>query len=392
MKPSILRNLGLAFMGFGLLMGIVFPFYAQFFVEWKEGLRGWFIIGCLIAGLSIGVMNYVLVNTILLRKLRRISEVANAISNKDLSFNCQLVSNDVVGEIAGSFNRMTGNLRQMIGEIGQVATPLADSAGELQLISNDTVRHSSEQQQQTQEVVGAMAHITDIARNISSSAEQATGAASLAEQSSSAGRRVVNDTIRGIDHLAQDIDRASQVINDLESNSNEITSVVEVIREIAEQTNLLALNAAIEAARAGESGRGFAVVADEVRSLASRTQKSTQEIQSMIERLQEGSKNAVAAMQQSQDTARTTVDQATQASSSLDAIMSAVGNIHTLNSGIAETALQQQELAEQVRARIDTISAISDHSVSGNQQINQAGEQLGELSSRLHTYVAEFRT
>ena len=114
MKPSILRNLGIAFFSFGLLMGVIFPFYAQFFVEWKPGMQRWFVIGCLLAGSIIGIVNYWLVNVVLLRKLRRISTVANAISNKDITFQCQIESHDVIGEIVNSFNRMALTLREMI--------------------------------------------------------------------------------------------------------------------------------------------------------------------------------------------------------------------------------------------------------------------------------------
>ena len=112
MKKSILRTLFLSFLGFGVMVAAIFPFYANFFVIWKPGMLPWFVVGCLIAGLGIGVVNYVLLNTILLKRLRRISEVANAISNKDLTHKCSMQSDDTIGEIIVSLNNMAKNLCQ----------------------------------------------------------------------------------------------------------------------------------------------------------------------------------------------------------------------------------------------------------------------------------------
>lgn len=116
MKSSLLRKLLISFLAFGLGVALIFPFYANFFVEWKPGMLPWFVVGCVIAGLIIGVVNYWLLNIILLSKLRRISEIANAISNKDISHTCSLESADTIGEIVDSFNLMAVNLRELIGQ------------------------------------------------------------------------------------------------------------------------------------------------------------------------------------------------------------------------------------------------------------------------------------
>lgn len=116
MKTSLLRNLLISFLAFGISVAVIFPFYANFFVDWKPGMLVWFVFGCLIAGIVMGVVNYWLVNVILLSKLRRISEIATAISNKDISHTCTLQSADTIGEIVDSFNKMAENLRDLIGE------------------------------------------------------------------------------------------------------------------------------------------------------------------------------------------------------------------------------------------------------------------------------------
>lgn len=392
MKPSILRNLGIAFFSFGLLMGVIFPFYAQFFVEWKPGMQRWFVIGCLLAGSIIGIVNYWLVNIVLLRKLRRISAVANAISNKDITFQCQIESHDVIGEIVNSFNRMALTLRDMISSLNTITTQLSDSSQHLSVITHSSAEQIQGQQSETQNVVSAFGNMTHTLQEITGHALDAADAADSAQSNSDSGSQIVNDTVSSIDELAGDVDRAAGVIDTLAQDSQSIGGVLDVIRGIAEQTNLLALNAAIEAARAGESGRGFAVVADEVRSLASRTQESTQEIQQMIERLQAGADDAVTTMQASREQAQQCVSQASSAGEALQAITTAVSNINQMNSQIASASEQQLGVSQQVNQSMHNIETQTNESANIAQQITHSGTELNELASQIQAMMREYRT
>lgn len=205
------------------------------------------------------------------------------------------------------------------------------------------------------------------------------------------GRNVMQHTQKTIEALAQEVENSAQVISRLSEDSTQIGSVLDVIRGIAEQTNLLALNAAIEAARAGEQGRGFAVVADEVRTLASRTQASTLEIQSMIERLQTDASNAVKAMQQGQVQAQQGLSQAAQAENALQTISQSVTRINDMNIQIATAAEEQSSVAEEINRNIVNISQSADATAEGAKQTASAGDELAKLAARLQNLVGQFK-
>jgi methyl-accepting chemotaxis protein len=146
MKPSILRNLLIGCVSFGLIMGAVFPFFADLFVEWKDGMFGWFVASCLVAGVACGSAIYWLVHAVLLKRLKRISEIANAISQNDISHVCEMQSDDMIGDIVGAFNHMAANLRNMIGKISGATTQLAAAAEETSSITEETSRGVQAQQ------------------------------------------------------------------------------------------------------------------------------------------------------------------------------------------------------------------------------------------------------
>ncbi len=227
--------------------------------------------------------------------------------------------------------------------------------------------------------------------DVSQNADQAEHAANDAAQNASTGKQVLNKTITAIETLSHNIEQVSKVTTDLAAESNNIGSVLDVIRSIAEQTNLLALNAAIEAARAGEQGRGFAVVADEVRTLASRTGKSTDEIQAMISKLQAGAKAAVDAVSASQQLSSETVLQAGEASSSLSEIERLVTIIKDMNSQIARATEQQTSAADEVNLRINELSQSTEQSLSNTQGLSDASESLKQSSQALSDVVNRFR-
>jgi methyl-accepting chemotaxis protein len=391
MKASILLNLLIISISFGLITGAVFPFFANIFVDTKEGMFPWFVGSCLMAGTFIGAGNYWLVNVILLKRLKRISEIANAISHNDVSHECTMQSDDMIGEIIDAFNQMASNLRDMIGQISGATTQLAAAAEETSTITDETSNGVQQQQSEIDSIASAMDEMTSTVQEVARNAAEASKAADAADNDAKSGALVATQAIGGIDSLVTEVDSAAQVIRNLQEESENIGSVLDVIRGIAEQTNLLALNAAIEAARAGEQGRGFAVVADEVRTLASRTQQSTQEIHDMIQRLQDGAGNAVKVMEGAQGKAQDSSDLVEKAAESLAMIAGSVSSINDMNTMIASAAEEQSAVAGEMQANMNNIREVSDRSAAGAQQTAQASEELARLAAEQQALMAQFR-
>jgi len=241
------------------------------------------------------------------------------------------------------------------------------------------------------QVATAMNEMSATVQEVARNAEQAAHAAQNADQCAKSGALVATEAMGGIDALVSEVERSAGAIHELEAESENIGMVLDVIKGIAEQTNLLALNAAIEAARAGEQGRGFAVVADEVRTLASRTQKSTQEIHHMIERLQAGASNAVRVMEAARGKGKLGVEQVERAAESLAEIAGAVATINDMNTQIASAAEEQSAVAEEINRNVVNISHGSVQSARGTEQAALASGELARLATDLHQLVAQFK-
>ena len=310
----------------------------------------------------------------------------------DLTKRLRADGNNEISLLGKAFNLFAERVRNMVLQVDKATEQLASSAQEMSNVTNLTNTGLQAQQAETEMVATAMNQMTTTVQEVARHATEASNAAQSADKETNIGRTVVEETVNSIDVLAKEIEKSSGLIQELESNSASIETVLVVIRGIAEQTNLLALNAAIEAARAGEQGRGFAVVADEVRTLASRTQESTQEIQAMIEKLQQGSKNVVDAMMLSKEQSSQSVKQAESALVSLNEITNSVTTISEMNIQIAGAASEQSNVAEEINKNIVNISGVVQETADGAKQTLNASQELASLSHELQNLVAQFKT
>lgn len=309
----------------------------------------------------------------------------------DLSQRISINSQDEIGQLAGGFNQFVTKIQATVSQVVESSNTLRQEMNNLNALTS-TIADSTVGQQRDSEAVAAAVHEMQVtSRNVSDSATEAALASQTANEELSNTNVILEQTVAAIRDLAGEIESASQVINTLDNDVSNIASVLDVIRGIAEQTNLLALNAAIEAARAGEQGRGFAVVADEVRSLASRTQKSTGEIQTMIEKLQAGAAQAVEVMQGSKTSSEDTIQSAGLATESLAEILNAIARMNEMNTHIATAAGQQSSVSDEVNSNVQGIADSSTSIVDVVSQAQQSLSMLSEQTQQLDKQVSQFR-
>jgi len=390
-KPSLLRKLLLNLLGFGIAMGIVFPLFAQLFVDYRPGMETWFVISCLAAGIVMGLANFYITKVVLVRPLQQVSQVAQAISHNDISRRCDLVSHDTIGEIVTSFNLMCDNLSEMVGRIDGSTETLSHSSQRLNLIADQCRAGTADQQSAIEATQQAILEMINSAQRIADMTSRTAKSSNDANDQTRQGALIATEAIGAIGQLSGEVASAADTIRTLEGSSDKIGMVLDVIRGIAEQTNLLALNAAIEAARAGEQGRGFAVVADEVRTLASRTQASTEEIEKMISQLQAKAREAAQAMDDAQQQAETTEGFVEETAELLAGIAGAIHEINDMNREIAEAAHTQQAMSGGVEDSMARISTAMTQSASGAAETRDEMYGMAEQVQQLHRIVGQFQ-
>ena len=326
----------------------------------------------------------------LIRDLSRVSKALEEIASGDADLTQRLTihSEDEVGKLAQSFNRFVGNMQQMVANLGNVSAELLQQSAHAAKQSDQNNMRIQQQQDEINMVATAINEMSAATHEIAGNAEQTAGNSNDAVVACDAGARQVSQTQVSIENLATEVEVATGVITELEGHSNQISNILSTIQGIAEQTNLLALNAAIEAARAGDQGRGFAVVADEVRVLSQRTYASTKEIQQMIDTLQSTTGKAVSIMNDSRALATTSVNDAINASQSLEQIRTVVSAISDMATHIATAAEEQASVTSEITRNTQGIRDVSNEF---SMEAKDAAEQAARLSALSHELESEIR-
>jgi methyl-accepting chemotaxis protein len=324
-------------------------------------------------------------------RLQQVVEVARDIAQGRLDSRIERAGSDEIGVLLDAFDTMQQRLREMIGQIRAGAVQLVEAAQNISSASTQLSVSTQEQSQAASSMAATVEELTVSINHVADNANEAHGLSSDSGRQSAEGGAVIQETLASMQRIADTVQGAAAQIAELGQHSDQISSIVNVIKEIADQTNLLALNAAIEAARAGEQGRGFAVVADEVRLLAQRTANSTQEITEMIKKIQVGTRNAVSNMEVGVQQVSGGVEQASQAGDAIVAIRQASGRVVDVVDQIS-LALREQTVASQDVARnVERIAQMSMHNSEAVAETSRTAQGLQTLALSLEKQVASFR-
>lgn len=350
------------------------------------------VLKIVVASAGVLLTVFFLVKYIVGKPIEEFIGVVNNLSSGDgdLTFRFQASSKDEFGAMAKAFNALLAQLQETLQSVDEATDRMLAKSESLNTTAgqaNESVRRLSSE---TRNIDSAITMLQQNAETVSTNIRSSSEAALTADTDTRRSVQVLSETMKDIESQANDVDTSVQVITELAQASEEISGVMEVIRNIAEQTNLLALNAAIEAARAGEQGRGFAVVADEVRSLASRTQSSTEEIRTMIERLQQGSRVASEKMQQNKETAYKTVESTRHAGESLKEALSAVALITRLNKDAAEMADGQKSVTNNVTSGLASIQGVGADNSEYAQEVASSCEELVSQIKQMQMQLRKF--
>lgn len=337
------------------------------------------------AGLSIWLVRSIM------QPLSQSVGFAQQIAQGNLTHHIDLKGNDEFTTLNQALNQSSDSLRDIIGQVKNLSAVLADSSNAIEGSVTGSTQSVQLQQTETENIATAINEMTVAATQISANADQASEQSDHATDAASTGNEVVQNTSDAMNALSDAMLRASNVVNKLNEDTNNIGNILGVIRGIADQTNLLALNAAIEAARAGEQGRGFAVVADEVRSLAQKTQDSIEDITVIIEAIQAGASDVVEVVNTSTEQSDKVQVLSRRSGDAYKNIVDAISVITDMNTQVSVGAKEQSVVAENINTNILQIKAIADENAAGLSKIQtQINNQL-EQTEALNKVIAFFR-
>nr|WP_275440578.1 methyl-accepting chemotaxis protein [Vibrio sp. Of7-15] len=348
-------------------------------------------IGLSLVAIFVGLVISVVITRMIVTPLQEAVRITRSVAEGDLTVEVNTERKDEIGDLFVGMASMTTDLRQVISHLSVSISQIAASSEELSAVTVQTSAGVNSQRGDIDQVATAMTEMNATASEVASRADLTSQAALQANEQTKVGNELVVSTVQGMGALAQEVEQSAEVIQQVKADSENIVSVLDVIKNIADQTNLLALNAAIEAARAGEYGRGFAVVADEVRSLAQKTQDSTIEVEQLIDTLKSGTDTAVGAMENSQQQVQQMVNMSEQVNDALTSITEEVSTITEMNIQIATAAQEQSAVSEDVNIRVNAIQGVSDQTAAASEQTSAASAELAKLGEELQSLIIRFK-
>ncbi|HDR7777852.1 methyl-accepting chemotaxis protein [Bacillus cereus] len=358
----------------------------------------------------------------LVKPIQQIDSKLKELSSQegDLTARLQVNSNDEIGTIATSFNKMLENLQHIINRVQKTSV-------EVQSASENMLEKTNISREATIKVQSSMSNLNESIQSQASSMEESSTAMDdmavsvqrIAESASSVtelavatseqandGSSVIQKSVSQMTTIHDAVNATSEVVERLITHTKYIDTAVQSISNIAEQTNLLALNASIEAARAGEQGKGFAVVADEVRKLAEQSKTAATDINQLLHQIQQDTETASSMMSQGRSEAFEGIHVIREAGNSFTTIVEQVNKVSTQMQDISATAEEMAASAEEMNASLNNIASIStevssetaataqsaEQKVITMNEMTQTAKQMKQTVEELDQLVSHFKT
>lgn len=349
------------------------------------------LLGASVLAVIVGILISVFLSRSIIRPIGHAVEITQRVASGDFTARIDVESGDEIGKLLQAIKGMNEALGHVIRQARENSQKVAGAAAEVSTAAGQIAESSRHQSEAASSMAAAVEQMTVSVGQIS---DHATGAQRVSSESSDLSREgseVISEMIGKMLEISKTVNQSSVVMEDLTKHSEEISSIVHVIKEVADQTNLLALNAAIEAARAGEQGRGFAVVADEVRKLAERTSQSTIDISSVIEKVQAGISAVMATMGSGVEQVELGVMQANKAVESVDRIntgsQQVVYNVSDISSALREQSIANNEIAQSV----EKIAQMAEENNSAVEETARTARNLQSIATELNELVSQFK-
>jgi len=381
-------------LGYKVMYEVLIPQFEQQLKERMAAARNALIFNVGVALLVMVLVGYLAIGTYysVINSVKIFSQGARRLADGDLTVQFSTDGHDELHMAGNDFNDMATAFRTLLGRIQSDVQQLRGAADQLATSSQQISTGTGAQSDSASSMAASVEEMTVGVDHIAKNAQDAQGYSRESDQVAEQGSRIVEDVVKEIQGIANTVNQSAAAVEALGKHSNQISAIVDTIKEIADQTNLLALNAAIEAARAGESGRGFAVVADEVRKLAERTAKSTQEIAGMIDAIQSGTATAVSSMKLGVARVANGVEQAEKAGGAIAQVQAQSRQVRNAVDEISTALREQSAASTDIAQNVERIAQMAEENNVAACSNTQTANGLRQLAENLNTAVSRFRT